>query len=64
MIPEVPSSRFVKNAEVRREEKNIKNRGRSKNITFQYSAEGGNGRKKGVLHRGGVEVAQTADSEP
>lgn len=41
MIPEVPSSRFVKNAEVSREEQNIKNRGRNKNITLQCSAEVG-----------------------
>lgn len=45
MIPEVPS-RFVKNAEIRKEEKNIKNRGRSKNITFQYSAEVGKSERK------------------
>lgn len=46
MIPGVPSSRFVKNAEVRKLVKDIKNRGRSKNVTFQFSAEVGKWERK------------------
>lgn len=47
MIPVVPSSRFVKNAEVRKVEKDIKNRGKRKNVTFQFSAEVGKWERKG-----------------
>lgn len=51
MIPEVPSSRFVKNAEVRKEQRNIKNRGKSKNVTFQYSAKVGKRERKRCVCR-------------
>lgn len=46
MITEVPSSSKIqqvceKNAEVRKGEKTVKKRGKSKNETFQYSTEVG-----------------------